>query len=154
MTTPGVEFAGVSPGAGSVTPTGGVGGLVLALPADEPLSVGPLPVAPDLVRSVDLAYAVRSVRSRSGALVTSPLASVPRPAYRLSWSRLTESEAAELRAFMVDDAEGVRFAFDLEIDGVGSGATVTVRALGPLVFERVAVGVLRVPELLVEEVGL
>jgi len=114
------------------------------VPIDEPLSVGPPPVLPALVRRLSLGFAVRSIAVRAGYRVTSPLATTHRTRYAVAWPALDDQERADLLAFFRDEVHadslgGGRVGFDLEPDGPGSGVVV-VRPLAAVEHTLLAFG--------------
>lgn len=120
MSDPGVKLRDFKSGPESLTVTPGENGLAYAVGAVEPLSAGEVPVIPDLVEEVARPYRVRSVRARSGELVTGPLRSKPRPRFRLGWTTLTAAERATLVAFFRDAVQGTRLGFEVRVDGPGT----------------------------------
>jgi hypothetical protein len=136
--TPPVRLGPFKTGQEPLTPVPGEDGLVLLVPVDEPLSAGAPPVAPDLVQGVEPGWddLVVQRRVRSGEMVSFPVATAPRPRWRISWTTLVASERAALVAFLRDEvasdgtAGGVQ-GFTVYPDGEGSAgaASVTVRPL-------------------------
>jgi hypothetical protein len=157
----GVRLREFALGQDPVAPTAGEDGFAALVPVDEPLSAGPPPVAPILVRRAEDLWAVRGVRCGSGHLVTSGLASHPRPRWSVGWTGLTLAQRELLWAFLVQDADGVCCgaqgglrAMDIRIDGAGS-SIVPVRPVGPVTedhFTAAADGSYSVGEVLCEEV--
>lgn len=113
-------------GPNTVTPTAGANNLALLIPAAEPLSVGLPPVQPVLGRRISVPYRVRRVGVRSGQTAALALDVAPRPRFQVVWDGLVKADRDALLAWIAEELEGTRFAFDLEVEGPGS-TPVTVR---------------------------
>lgn len=110
--------------------TAGEDDLALLIPSVEPLSVGFPPVRPKLVAEISFDAGTRIVEDSAGYVTGMPLdvSGAYRPRFKVQWVGLTLAERNQVRAFLGngDIASCVchtRNAFDVELDGPGSGAT-------------------------------
>lgn len=126
MSDPAIKLRDWASGPEALTLTPGEAGLAFAAGAVEPASVGEVPFPPDLVEEIARPYRVRSLRARSGGVVTGPLRGKPRPGLRVAWTTLTVTERSQLIAFF-EDVGGTRLGFDVRVDGPGT-PLVTLRA--------------------------
>ncbi len=123
-----VKFKPYARGPDPIQPMGGVGGLALYIPADEPLSSGPPPIAPALLRSMTVPHSRRLGGVVSGQTASLALDLVPRPRWTVSWIGWEFAERNQILVFLRDTCRSGLFGFDVEVDGPGTGA-VMVRAL-------------------------
>ena len=123
----------------AVVITAGEDDLALLIPSDEPISVGPPPIAPALIEELSLSDdaggGVRTVPDSAGYIVSMPLAGGYRPRFSVRWQGLTFSERNLVLEFLrgvdfTSQVAGGRSAFDVELDGPGSGVT-KVRPVEP-----------------------
>ncbi len=130
LTRAAVKLRGFCVGPQTITPLVGEDDLALLVPADEPISVGAPPVAPDLVSDISFvdAGAVR-MRDSAGYVVSWARDVIAgRPRFTVSWTGLTKTERDLVIEFLrgveiTTQVAGGRNAFDIELDGESSGVT-------------------------------
>lgn len=136
----------------TLTPTAGVDNLAILVPTGEPLSVGAPPVRPGLVAGVGFSPdgAGRVMNDSAGYAVSSPLdvKGSRRPLFDVEWDGVTLAERNLVVAFLqgLDLPTQVgheRSAFDVELDGPGSGVT-HLRPIEPFIDEWMAMAAYRV----------
>jgi hypothetical protein len=136
----------------TVNPVAGVDDLAFLVPVDEPLSVGAPPVTPSLVSdlSFDAEGLVRVMGDSAGYLTGAPLdiGGIARPLFRVEW----DGELLSDRNLVIEFLRGLevgtqvgheRNAFDIELDGPGSGIT-KVRPVEPFLDEQMGMKAYRI----------
>ncbi|MFZ2875480.1 MAG: hypothetical protein WAZ94_13485 [Phycisphaerales bacterium] len=126
--TPAVQFRPWRTGANGTAPVAGDGGFQPLVPIDEPLSVGAPPVTPALVAAMNYTDPTHRTAVRSGWVRTRPAGGSPRPTFRVSWRGLSKTERDSLLDWFAGTVRWTLLAFDVEVDGPGTGA-VRVRAV-------------------------
>lgn len=129
MSGPGVQLRDFVGGPEGIDLVPGDDDLVLGVGAVEPLTVGEVPIPPDLVEEMAAPRRIRSVRYRSGGRVTSPLRSKQRARFQVGWTTLDDEQRETLLAFFRDEVGGTRYGFDVRVDGPGTDSLVTLRAV-------------------------
>lgn len=113
-----------------LVPTPGAGAdadLVALVLIAEPLSAGPPPVKPSLVKRMAAPWRVGRAMVGSGQRRTMAMETEPRTAgWNLRWASLTQTERDLLVAFLREDLNGTRFGMDIEVDGAGETASLVV----------------------------
>lgn len=129
MTIAAIKLKALSGGAEALSPEAGVDGLAICQPTVEASLGDDPPIAPSLVTAAQpIGNQLRSRRTGTMALVTSPLRKKVRGTWQVMWPTMTTSQRNAMVAWIAQGVRGRQLGWTLRPDG-REGEAVTVRFL-------------------------